>query len=217
MNENRRIYVDLDDVLCETARAFTLLLETHFHKTVAFDDMASFDLGQSFDLNPEQVARFMDLAHTPNVLRAFEPVAGAINALNRFIVLGYEIAVITGRPPSTASVTREWLHDHCIPYHNLTFVNKYARAGWHGSAPGVITLDELAASSFCFAVEDSGEMAAFLAAKMGLPVALLDRPWNRELPPSDAQALALIDRCPDWTAIADKFGAGGQTTTGGTR
>jgi hypothetical protein len=45
------IYVDFDDVLCETARALVALLQSHFGRTVAFDDVISFDLAVSFGLN----------------------------------------------------------------------------------------------------------------------------------------------------------------------
>jgi len=202
---NGRIYVDLDDVLSETARAFIVLLETHFSKSVAFEAIHSFDLGKSFGLTADELSHFMHLAHTPEVLAALQPIDGAVEALHTYLSLGYEIAIITGRPPSSAPVTRQWLGDHAIPYHSLTFVDKYARGGYPSSHPAVISLDELAALRFCFAIEDSSDMARFIADRMQVPVALLDRPWNRRASVSDARSPALIARCAGWAEIVSRF------------
>jgi len=204
---DRQIYVDLDDVLSETARAFTGLLEHEFKKRVAFEEMFSFDLRQSFGLNEEELKRFMHLAHIPEFLSALEPIDGAVEALNELAALDYEIAVVTGRPPWTAEVSRAWLDRHRIHYDRLAFVDKYGRGGFGGSGNSVITLADLTQSSFCFAVEDSSDMAALLTTEMEVPVALLDRPWNREAHFSDPRSVALIQRCADWAAIVQWFSA----------
>jgi uncharacterized HAD superfamily protein len=203
---NRRIYVDLDDVLSETARAFVALLEKHFDKTVPFDSMTSFDLARSFDLDAKELEQFWHLAHAPEALLELQPIEGARDALYQFTSMGYEIDVITGRPPFTAPATMEWLEKNHFPHHRLTFVDKYGRGGLHPSYSTVITLDELARLSFCYAIEDSGDMVAFIATKMALPVALLERPWNREYRFLDAQSLTRIDRCVDWAGVVARFG-----------
>jgi hypothetical protein len=66
-------------------------------------------------------------------------------------------------------------------------------------------LDELAQMSFCFAVEDSAAMTVFLTETMALPVALLERPWNRAHQFSNLAARPLIERCADWSEIVDRF------------
>jgi len=205
LTHNRRIYVDLDDVLCETARAFITLLEKHFAKTVPFDAMTSFDLAESFDLDAKELKQLWQLVHAPEVLMSLQPIEGARDALHQLTSLGYEIDVITGRPPFTAQATKEWLEKNHFPHHRLTFVDKYGRGGLHPSYSSVITLDELAHLSFCYAIEDSGDMVAFISTKMALPVALLERPWNREYRFSDAKSLTLIDRCVDWSGIMESF------------
>jgi uncharacterized HAD superfamily protein len=202
-----QIYVDLDDVLSETARAFTGLLELEFKKRVDFEDIFSFDLGQSFGLNVEELERFMHLVHLPEFLGALQPVGGAVEGLNALASQGYEIAVVTGRPPLTAEVSRAWLERHGVPYDRLTFVDKYGRGSPGTSDNSLITLDELTQCSFCFAVEDSSDMAAFLTAKMEVPVALLERPWNRAAEFTDPRSLAMIERCADWSVILERFEA----------
>jgi uncharacterized HAD superfamily protein len=198
---NRRIYIDLDDVLCDTARAYTALLMRQFGKTVAFDDIVSFDLSVSFDLTADEYTNFMRLAHEPEVLSALEPIPGAADALGELSDMGYEIAVITGRPPRTAAGSEAWLRSNDIPYHDLTFVDKYGRDAGGDGDTRAITLKELSEMRFAYAVEDSGDMAAFLTGTMSQPVALLDRPWNRTYQFDGAKAQHLIDRCLDWGEI----------------
>ena len=199
-----------------------ILGQSHFIKTVEdlaevmVNGQAALRFGLAFceasgpclirhDGNDEELERFMHLAHIPEFLSALEPIDGAVEALNELAVLDYEIAVVTGRPPWTAEVSRAWLDRHRVPYDRLAFVDKYGRGGFGASNSSVITLDELTQSSFIFAVEDSSDMAALLTTEMEVPVALLERPWNREAQFSDPRSVALIERCADWAAIVERF------------
>jgi uncharacterized HAD superfamily protein len=199
------IYVDFDDVLCETARALVALLQSHFGRTVAFDDVISFDLAVSFGLNAAEYAHFMHLAHQPEVLRSLRPVNGAAEALHEMKAMGYEIAVVTGRPARTAAVSEAWLRANDIPYHSLTFVDKYGRGMAEDGFMHPITLDQLTRMRFAYAVEDSGDMAAFLAGRMAQPVALLDRPWNKGHKFDDVASTELVDRCASWAEILSRL------------
>jgi uncharacterized HAD superfamily protein len=205
VGSDRTVYVDYDDVLCETARSFVDLLATHFERRIPFEAMTSFDLGISFGLSPQEYARFMHLAHRSEMLRALQPMAGARKGLQAFIAQGYRVAVVTGRPATTREASRAWLEAHHLPHHQLIFVDKYGRGASDPDYDGVITLAELAGQAYSFAVEDSADMAVYLAAEMGLSVALLDRPWNRTLPISDPAASGRVYRCADWAAVARRF------------
>jgi uncharacterized HAD superfamily protein len=200
----RRIYVDLDDVLCETARAFLEVLERDFGKVVRFEDIHSFDLGRSFGLAPDELTRFMKSVHAPQVLAAMEPVEGAVKVLAGWVEAGYEVAVVTGRPTSTQAASAEWLVATAVPHHSLTFVDKYARPEWSGDGPTALTLEELSRTEFCLAVEDSLRVARHLARELGLQVLLLDRPWNRGEPGLEESARGQILRCRDWGEIAQR-------------
>ena len=46
-----RVYVDFDDCLCETGRAFSKLALEMFNKHVPYDRMRYFELDRSFDLD----------------------------------------------------------------------------------------------------------------------------------------------------------------------
>ena len=62
-----RIYVDFDDCLCETGRAFSKLALEMFNKNVPYDQMHYFELDRSFDLDAEQYEQFMLRGHLPEL------------------------------------------------------------------------------------------------------------------------------------------------------
>jgi uncharacterized HAD superfamily protein len=201
-DSRRRIYVDMDDVLCETARGFLTLLNSSWDRAVEFDQIVSFDLGRSFDLSRAELERFMREAHEEDLLIDLAPLPGALEALGEWVREGYVVDVVTGRPPSTEPVSRAWLERHDVPFESLTFLAKYSNPHAEEDLRRAKPLSALAAGEYCLAVEDSRDMAHFLAAELGLDVALLDRPWNRDgekaLPDS-------VVRCSGWDVLTSRF------------
>ncbi|HXG51148.1 MAG TPA: bifunctional metallophosphatase/5'-nucleotidase [candidate division Zixibacteria bacterium] len=171
------VYVDMDDVLCETARGCLAVVEREFGKRIPFDRVTSFDLGRSCGLGPEEAAELFRIMHRSEELLKLEPIGDAIAVLRRWAADGYRIAIVTGRPPSTEEASLEWLERHRVPHDRFLMVDKYGRFATENTA--AISLPELAAHEFCWAVEDSEPMARFLADTMRVPVKLLSRPWNR--------------------------------------
>ena len=203
MRNERRIYVDLDDVLAETARMFVELLTELHGKRVEFEEIENFDLSRSFDLTRDQLDEFMRVAHEPERLERVEPIAGAAAALSAWTERGYQVSVMTGRPPSTEAISRRWLRLRGIPHDSVQSVDKYGRSGLYEAEDphSVIALSDLPADGFRLAVEDHLEIAARLAERLTAPVVLLDRPWNRyaERPG--------VTRCADWEEILERYPA----------
>jgi len=173
------VYVDLDDVLSETALAFLNILERDFGKTVPYEAITSFDLQEAFQLTQAEYDELFKIAHMPEEIIKLNPVEGSVEGITALSEKGYEIAIITGRLTSTYESTLEWLSLQNIPFDTFTFVNKYHRTEMENHM--AITLEELSSMEFSFAVEDSLKMAKFLSNHMDLHVALLDRPWNQAL------------------------------------
>ena len=44
------VYVDMDDVLCQTAQHFLTILERDFGKRFTFEQLTDFDVGQACEL-----------------------------------------------------------------------------------------------------------------------------------------------------------------------
>lgn len=196
----KKIYIDFDDVLCETARALLEIANEEFGKNVAYDDITAFDPEKVLDIEPEQVNTLLEIAHKPEYLMAYPLISHAPSALTEMNRKGYDIHIVTGRPPQTRLESEKWLVKHQIPFHEIHFVNKYDRDTADYEGPQTLTLDQIARMNFAFAVEDSAEMATYISDRMGIPVFLLDRPWNRPLPPRDN-----IFRCHGWIDILRKF------------
>lgn len=205
MTGNGSIYVDLDDVLGQTAKAFLGVLQREFEKSVDFEAIESFDLGKSLGLSEDALKVFMKSVHRPEVLSAIEPMQGAAKALGAWVDRGYEVSVVTGRPTATEAVSRRWLGASGLPHHNLTFLDKYSWSEEFLSETPALSLEELTRRPFRLAVEDSGEVALRLADTLAAPVVLMDRPWNRAAAVAAAEAAGKIYRCRDWQEIQERF------------
>jgi len=199
MKDTKTIYVDMDDVLCETARGCLAIIEQKFGRQVPYECLTNFDLGQACELGPEETAALYHIVHHPDELLKLEPIPAAIPVLKQWIAGGYEIAIVTGRPPTTYEPSVEWLKIHEVPYHSFMMVDKYGRFETKNTI--AVSLPELAEKSFYFSVEDSPTMARFLAEQMGVSVKLFDRPWNQ-----GAVAHPKIKRYHHWHEIADPDG-----------
>ena len=196
MTANRNIYVDMDDVICESCRGFLKLLQSEFNRSVAYEDVTVFDLSQSFSMSADEIEEFMERAHHPEILSTFVPLPGALETIQGWVDRGYKIDIMTGRPPSTGAYTEEWLDRHGVGYNSLNFIDKYGRLKFDSSFSEALTLAELADKSFCLAVEDSAATAGYLAEHDVAPVVLIDRPWNR------AGVNGKIKRMADWRELA---------------
>jgi uncharacterized protein len=203
VNTAPHIYIDFDDVLCETARGLADLAAELFGTRTAFEDIHSFDLGASFGLTAAQVDTLMHRAHMPDVLQAYAPVPGAAGVLSDWHGKGCVIDIVTGRPAATCDASRAWLERYAIPFNALVYVDKYGRN--HAPHPGVdvVSLEQLARMDYSLAIDDAPSMVTFLASSTPFPVAVLERPWNRSLksaPPFPPHAP--VHLCRDWSEIA---------------
>lgn len=193
--QSKTVYVDFDDVLCATARHFLAVVEREFDKRVAYEALTDFDIGISCGLGAEEAEELYRIVHRPDELLQMAPIAGALAALRKWAASGYEIAIVTGRPPESYEPSLAWLARYRVPYQSFSMVDKYGRFATENTV--AIGLDQLAQRDYCWAVEDSLPMARFLAAQMRLPVALVNCPWNRS-----AADHANINRFGDWPTLA---------------
>ena len=191
----KTIYVDMDDVLCHAARHFLLVVEREFGKKIEYRQLTNFDVGESCGLRWDEREELYRIVHRPDELLSMAPVDEAISVLEHWRESGFEIAIVTGRSPDTRESSLAWLKKHRFPFDSFTIVDKYSRFATDKIV--AINLAELAARRFCWAVEDSLPMAAYLAGRMKVPVALIDCPWNQ----SDMEQ-AGVSRYGHWQAIA---------------
>jgi len=195
-SQRKPIYVDLDDVLCETARLFVTVLEREFGKRVPYEMLTDFDVGTTCGLEPHEREELYRRVHEPDALVGLAAIDGAVEKLTQWRAAGYEISIVTGRPPESYEPSLEWLARNRIPYESFLLVDKYSRYTTYQD--NALSLEAFSARRFSWAVEDSLPMANFLASRMHTPVTLLDRPWNRAASDPD-----MISRCNHWHEIKE--------------
>ena len=192
-----KIYVDFDDCLCETARAFSALGKEMFGKNVPYEEIKYFELDQSFGLTDAQFEAFMIRGHQPEELLSYQETPGASSVLNEWMARGYEVSVITGRPFSAYEPSRQWLDTHGLRKAGLYCLNKYGRDSFIKDSEFSLEPEDYRRMKFDFAVEDSPKAFPFFAHLPKLRVLVFDRPWNRECALPNGQ----YTRCFDWEGI----------------
>ena len=196
-----KIYVDYDDCLCETARAFTGIAARLFGKNVPYEDVRFFNLQDTFRLTDEEYIQLMAEGHRPEVLLSYEETPGASAVINEWIDQGHEVLIITGRPYSSYEPSRRWLDEHGLKRADLYHLNKYGRDSLIYSGDYSLELEDYYRMRFDLAVEDSPAAFRYFDHMPDLNVLVYDRPWNREceLPGGN------YNRCKDWDDIEGRY------------
>ena len=191
------IYVDFDDCLCETARAFSRLAAELFGKIVPYENIKYFDLQRSFSLEVNQYEQMMTEAHRPERLLASEETSGACAALNSWLDVGHTVTVITGRPCSAYGASRAWLDRHGLKRAGLYCLDKYGRDRSPKNSLFRLEITEFYKITFDYIVEDSPAAFRFFEHLPEATVMIFDRPWNRDcvFPGKN------YCRCFDWETI----------------
>jgi len=201
----RPIYVDIDDVLSATIERLVDLLHELHDRRVEIEHVRDFDLARPFGFDAEGIRRFMDVAHRDEVIESIAPHAGAAPLLDRWSAAGHSITLVTGRPPITTRASRRWLETHGIKHDALHHLDKWGRPDWNDGGLPALCFEDLPAFGFAFAVEDSLSTAVRLVEELAIPVALMDRPWNREVDHLPKRIRDQLVRCRDWQEVALRF------------
>lgn len=192
-----KIYIDFDDVICETAKHFTILAKELFGIELPYRQVQFFNLQKSFQINDEQYEKLMKTGHLPEILLAYEETPGASATINKWVDEGHAVSIITGRPFDSYEPSRKWLDDHGLERIPLFCVDKYGRENFNQDCSYSMTLAELYDMTFDFAVEDSPAAFEHVLHFGNCTVAVFDRPWNKQAEfPNDR-----FVRCVGWQEI----------------
>ena len=126
-----KIYIDFDDVICETALFFTKLAKEMFDIDVPYSEVQFFNLQKAFNLNDAQYDELMKAGHVSENLLNYEETKGASETINKWAEEGHEIFIITGRPFSAYKASRKWLDEHHLERIPMYCVDKYGREIWY--------------------------------------------------------------------------------------
>ena len=216
-----KIYIDFDDVICETAKYFTKIAKELFGIDVPYRQVQFFNLQESldptytlsFDLlykgleittggqRIHQYDKLMEAGHLPENLLSYEETPGASETINKWVDEGHEVFIITGRPFNSYEPSRKWLDEHHLERVPLFCVDKYGREIFEHEYEYNMTLEQLYSMTFDFAIEDSPSAFEHVLHFHNCKVAVFDRPWNRQAEfPNDN-----FVRCKNWNQIDKLF------------
>lgn len=197
-----RIYVDFDDVICETARPLCGLLQELYGKHVPYDEVAVFDLEEAFGLAREQYEQLMARAHEVAFLDALLPTPGAVEVLQGWLREGFEPEIVTGRPADTGEISRRWLARWGLDALPIAHVDKYGRHRDVACPAGerLWSLETLKAQPFVLAIDDSPIALELLGECNAYPILIFERPWNATYVPSTSNGTR-CRRCRDWPTL----------------
>lgn len=124
-----KVYIDFDDVLCETAKYFTKIAKELFGIDVPYREVQFFNLKKTFDLSDEQYEEMMKAGHLPENLLNYEETTGAADTINKWVDEGHEIFIITGRPFNSYEPSRKWLDEPILKeFHYTALINMVVKA-----------------------------------------------------------------------------------------
>ena len=196
-----KVYIDFDDVICETGRHFTVIAKKLFGIDLPYAQVQFFNLQKSFDLDDKQYYELLKEGHTRENLLAYEETEGAAKTINKWVDAGHEVSIITGRPFDAYEPSREWLDNHGLNRVELFCVDKYGRESFNQDCSYSMTLKELYSLTFDFAIEDSPAAFEHVMKFEGCRIAIVDRPWNADVAFPDDRFI----RCRNWKEIDRAF------------
>jgi len=197
------IYIDFDDVLCETAKFFTVIAKEMFGVNVPYNEVQFFNLQKTFDITAAQYGELMKAGHLPENLLSYEETEGAAQVINKWVDAGHQVSIITGRPFDSYDPSRQWLDRHGLGQVPLFCVDKYGRENFNQECSYNMTLEQLYSKHFDFAIEDSPNAFEHVMHFANCKVAVYNRPWNKEAVLPDDRFV----RCADWAEIEKLFEA----------
>lgn len=195
------IYVDFDDVICETARALSALADRLFGRNVPYDAIQYFELEKSFDLTAEQLELLMEHAHAEEFLLNLALTEGADTALRLLVCRGHDVQIVTGRPSFCHEENVSWLKKYALGDIPIVYVDKYGR-GQHGRksvSPPLLSLAEFNRLHYDVAIDDSPVALDILSARAQCQTLIFHRPWNQHYRRLSMQ------RVMRWSEIADRL------------
>jgi hypothetical protein len=199
-----RIYIDFDDVLCETARHLSDMARDLFARDVPYEAISVFNLQEAFSLSDAQLEDLMEHAHDAGFLEGLAPAPGGLEGVRALEARGHELAIVTGRPASSHDGSLAWLRKHGLSHLNILYVDKYGRAPNQPPAgePRTLSRDDFGKLHFDVAIDDAPTALDLLAKRPDCTVIVYNRPWNRRYAAPPA-----MRRTDSWPEIVSLIGS----------
>ena len=199
-----RIYIDFDDVLCETARHLSDMARELFAREVPYEAISVFNLQEAFSLSDAELETLMANAHDTGFLERLAPAPGGLEAVRALEAHGHELAIVTGRPASSHAGSCAWLRRHGLSHLDIIYFDKYGRAPARppGGAPRTLSRNDFDKLHFDVAIDDAPSALDLLAHRANCTVIVYNRPWNLSY-----AAPSAMRRTDSWPEIVRLIGS----------
>jgi hypothetical protein len=189
---------DLDDVVIDFNGPICGWHNVKYGSNYCRADIKTYELGKLWQCPREEANRRVYEFYFSQEHQVIPAVAGAIDGLRFLQSRGDILVSATSRPAEIRDLTLDLLTSYGVMH---LFEEFHFLGHWHGGPHG----QHVTKASVCreveveLFVEDSLSHAQIIATA-GIPVLLLDTPWNQgETPP-------LVTRVPNWEKILEKIG-----------
>lgn len=186
-----KIGVDFDDVLFDFNAQYVDHHNRLYGTDMTRDRINNYMMEKVWNMPIEEIFPRIEKFYNSDDHDASAPVFGAKEALEK-MSQKYHVTVVTSRPDSMKERTMHWLERHFGGLiHDIHFTNQFMGTGKKRSKSEVC--NELGINLF---IEDA-PIYSLNIAKAGIPVLLLDTPWNQGVEHE------LITRVYSWKEIVD--------------
>ncbi|WP_336328755.1 5' nucleotidase, NT5C type [Halovenus sp. HT40] len=182
--ESRQILVDVDGTLCFNLPRLCEFLEVEYGIEITREEIT--DWSYQFEqagVGIEEVITQLFEEYPEWFLADLDPVPGAGRALDSLAAAGYEIQIVTHRPPETHHLTQQWLDERGMHYDGYVEDVPANKA----EVPGDVLIDDF-----------HGHVAD--AVDAGMYGLLFDRPYTESV------GHERMVRVSTWADVLDAFG-----------
>lgn len=186
----KRYGFDLDDVILNFMESFRRFHNENYGTNHELEEYTDFYLENILNCPQEDIFKRIDIFYNSHEHKNANPVHGAIEVLKK-LSEKYELIIITAKPEELREQTISWLNTH-LPniFSDIVFTNHFQGEGQKRNKGDVCL--ELGIEAF---VDDAIHNAESVA-RAGIPVLLLDTPWNRKFEETE-----FIKRVYSWEEI----------------
>lgn len=171
------IAFDIDDVLAEFQYGWVEFNNTKYGMNMKFSDINDFSYAKVMNISEEEVFKRIFEFYETEIITRLEPVTGAIEAVKK-LHSDHTLFVITSRPTEIADMTKSWLDKYYVDkFKEILFTGQISRGGFDHKTTKA---DLCKQYNVDWLVEDAVVHAEHVAHE-GINVALLEKPWNKEV------------------------------------
>jgi len=190
------IAFDLDDVLAAYQLGWIAFNNEKYGHNLTFEDIKDYSYRDSMNISDDEVFRRIYEIYASNIIRELAPVPGAIDVINRLSGDGHSLYILTSRPTQIKEVTRNWIDEHFPQqFIDILFSGQVSQKGYDHKITKADICKEYRVD---WLVEDA-PMHAEHAAQAGINVAVVEKPWNRNVTFTNS----LIKRIGDVSELPD--------------